>query len=558
MLVFGWIVCLYTTLVGFLLLSQVHIGKIMDAFYYELYQSTVCVAAVASSLEQAGSHLAFAVIETDVTKAQNDVVQAEQALKNMTEDLEKLQTNFMGKDVLLSEFVTTIQQMQSGWEEVFRLCREENRTEAFHIYTETMVPQYDTAMALLEEINADMASTAQNYYMESANRKTGTFLFSVISAIFVLGTTIWLSMLLTRSITQPIQQLYQAANTAAKGILHVDIAYHAKDELGELADAMRNMVGFLSCMTSDLKQNLGAMAKGDFTWQTSAKESYVGTFAPLLDAMEQMRQEISQTLQQIHIAAQQVASNAEQVSIGAQSVAQGATEQASSVEQLAATLNDVSGQIQTTAARSEAMGKQTEHTQTVVQNCNQHMQEMMQAVGAIRESAAQIEKIIKTIEDIAFQTNILALNAAVEAARAGTTGKGFAVVANEVRNLAGKSAQASQETSTLIANSITSVEMGSQLVEDTANSLLDVVTSTKAVYHAVDQIRVAASEEAQAVTQISIGIDQISQVVQTNSATAEESAAASKELSEQALFLQQLVHQFVLYEPENMQKESIT
>lgn len=529
MLVFGWIVCLYTTLVGFLLLSQVHIGKIMDAFYYELYQSTVCVAAVASSLEQAGSHLAFAVIETDVTKAQNDVVQAEQALKNMTEDLEKLQTNFMGKDVLLSEFVTTIQQMQSGWEEVFRLCREENRTEAFHIYTETMVPQYDTAMALLEEINADMASTAQNYYMESANRKTGTFLFSVISAIFVLGTTIWLSMLLTRSITQPIQQLHQAANTAAKGILRVDIAYHAKDELG-------------------------AMAKGDFTWQTSAKESYVGTFAPLLDAMEQMRQEISQTLQQIHIAAQQVASNAEQVSIGAQSVAQGATEQASSVEQLAATLNDVSGQIQTTAARSEAMGKQTEHTQTVVQNCNQHMQEMMQAVGAIRESAAQIEKIIKTIEDIAFQTNILALNAAVEAARAGTTGKGFAVVANEVRNLAGKSAQASQETSALIANSITSVEMGSQLVEDTANSLLDVVTSTKAVYHAVDQIRIAASEEAHAVTQISIGIDQISQVVQTNSATAEESAAASKELSEQALFLQRLVHQFVLYEPENMQK----
>lgn len=553
-LVFGCIVFLNTVLVGFMLLSQIAIGKIADAFYFESYQNTVHSAAVSSGLEQAGSNLAFAVIETDLDKADHYAAQAEQALQDMSEDLEQLKTNFVGNDTLLEEFENTMQQMQNGWEEVFRLLREKKHTEAFAMYQEQIIPQYNAAMTALDEINMEISSAAQKYYLESENRKTGTFIFSVLSAVFVLGTTTFLSIQLTRSTTRPIQQLCQAANMASHGELQVEIAYHAKDELGELADAIRGMVDFLSRITLDLQQNLGAMAKGDFTWRTSAKESYIGAFAPLLDAMEQMRQDMSQTLFQIDIAAQQVANSAEQVSDSAQSLAQGAAEQASSVEQLAATLNEVSGQIQTTATRSEDMGKQTEHTQFVVQNCNQQMKEMTQAVEEISESATQIGKIIKTIEDIAFQTNILALNAAVEAARAGSAGKGFAVVANEVRNLAGKSAEASKETSVLIANSITSVEKGTQLVEDTASSLLDVVSGTEVVYDSVNKIRVAANEEASAVTQISIGVDQISHVVQTNSATAEESAAASKELSDQAMLLKRLVHQFRLYHPEQTQK----
>ena len=239
---------------------------------------------------------------------------------------------------------------------------------------------------------------------------------------------------------------------------------------------------------------------------------------------------------------------AEQVSSGAQTLSQGATEQASTIEELAATISEISQQINDTAQNA---AQASDHMNTVgseAEESKRRMQKMLGAIGDIKNSADEIGKIIKTIEDIAFQTNILALNAAVEAARAGSAGKGFAVVADEVRNLANKSQEASKSTSVLIENALQAVANGTSIADETAQSLVSVVEGVDGVRETIELISGASNEQAIAISQVTQGIDQVSSVVQTNSATAEESAAASEELSGQAQMLKELVSQFRLAE----------
>ncbi|MEG2769394.1 MAG: methyl-accepting chemotaxis protein, partial [Oscillospiraceae bacterium] len=245
---------------------------------------------------------------------------------------------------------------------------------------------------------------------------------------------------------------------------------------------------------------------------------------------------------------EQVASGSDQVSSGAQALSQGATEQASSIEELSATIQAVSNQIKDNANNAKMASELSSMAGKEVQNGNEHMQSMIVAMEDISSTSNKIGKIIKTIDDIAFQTNILALNAAVEAARAGSAGKGFAVVANEVRNLAGKSAEAAKNTTSLIESSINAVANGTKIADETAMSLKVVVEKSNLVLQKVEEIAEASAEQANSVVQITTGVDQISAVIQTNSATAEESAAASEELSSQSQMLKDLVGKFTLRE----------
>ena len=255
---------------------------------------------------------------------------------------------------------------------------------------------------------------------------------------------------------------------------------------------------------------------------------------------------MSDTLQQIDVSADQVNSGGEQVSSSAQALAQGATEQASSVEELAATIGEISSQVEATAGHARNARDENQQSADQIQVCSAHMADLMSAMRDIEEKSQEISKVIKTIEDIAFQTNILALNAAVEAARAGSAGKGFAVVADEVRNLATKSQEASASTATLIEDTVKAVKEGTRLSAETDEALREVVIRAEKVTGAVNLISEATASQHRDVQQVSTGIDQISSVVQTNSATAEESAAASEELSGQANLLKELIGRFTL------------
>ena len=370
-------------------------------------------------------------------------------------------------------------------------------------------------------------------------------IITIILMVVFLAISSYMAYRLARQIGEPVKDCAQRLRLLAEGDLDTPVhEIHTGDEIQILADSARTLVQGFRLMIQDMDEMLAEMSRGNLTADSKCEEAYVGGYRGLLDSARKLSAQLSDTLRQINQSADQVSAGAEQVSAGAQALSQGATEQASAIEELAATINDISGKIIATADRAGDVHSQSSETGREVEQGNEQMLELVNAVRDIGESSSQIGKIIKTIEDIAFQTNILALNAAVEAARAGTAGKGFAVVADEVRNLASKSAEASKSTSVLIEGSARSVEKGMKIADETAASLQKAVISTENTVKAVDKITEATAEQSQAVSQVTQGMDQISSVVQTNSATAEESAAASEELSGQAVILKDLVAQF--------------
>lgn len=514
-------------------------------FYHVGYQITNKVMSMRRGLQAIVKDVSFVTIEDDADKTQSYLDEMQRELATLEENAAWLGENFTSDPELLNSFYSNIRAAVEMQETVIALS-DTDMAKAQEMLLDEYQPLLTQAVNNLIQISAVVEEEADNDFNDTVDMQKLLVAAQLAMAGGALVITIILSLYLTRSITKPLRELEVASEKIVAGEFDINVTYKSKDELGRLAETFKNMTVVLDTVISDASRLLSEMANGNFDVRTKAEERYVGSLQSLLLSIRKLNRDLSMTLGQINHSADQVASGSGQVSNGAQALAQGATEQAASVEELAATITNISHQVKETADNAMEAKSQSDTAGNEVEVCNRQMQDMMAAMEEITRTSNEIGKIIKTIEDIAFQTNILALNAAVEASRAGVAGKGFAVVAEEVRSLAGKSSAASKNTAELVESSIKAVARGTQIAGSTAESLVRVVDQVRTVSTNVDRIANAAEEQAGAIEQVTLGVDQISSVVQTNSATSEESAAASQELSEQAEKLKGLVAKFIL------------
>lgn len=469
-------------------------------------------------------------------------------VKNLTQaalDASKINCTTPEEMALLDKIDTAMPNYIKARDRAIELSLQNQQEAALDVFHEEARPY------LLECVNSGQDLMALNVKMGNevsinlTKQSQIGMLIIIITLIASIALGLALALAVAKSISRPVKACMQRLLLLSEGDLHTEVPLvTSKDETGNMLDSLKTTTDFMNSIISDLGRGLREMAQGNLDIAPAA--DYKGDFVALKDSVSYILTSLNDTLGQINQASDQVSSGSDQVSSGAQALSQGATEQASSVEELAATINEISQQVKNNADNALSASEKSNRAGAEIVESNKKMQELICAMGDISSSSQEIGKVIKTIEDIAFQTNILALNAAVEAARAGAAGKGFAVVADEVRNLASKSAEAAKGTTQLIEGAISAVANGMQLADNTATSLLSVVTGAQEVSAIVDKISEASGEQANSIEQVTEGIDQISSVVQTNSATAEESAAASEELSGQAQMLKGLVSKFKL------------
>lgn len=541
---FGSVLALMVVMAVVSVLSTNKINNLVSMFYNKSYVNTQNAERISADINTGAKNMLVAIIDSDPAETESRLRMANDNLTDAQEAVEFLKTNFRGD---MNDVNTVAEQLQIVVDSYMEFSEDAyaGRTEeAYALYEEKIVGALKVASDHADNIIEFATSNADIEY--NGTRTTGITTEIVIAAASVIAVLIGIAMAayITKMIVSGVGQAERAAVNMSKGNFDNEITYDYEDEVGVLCKSIKNFSDGSKLIIDDISYVTGELSDGNFTVKSRCENAYVGAFSAILSSFNSLIDKLNEIIGRINESADQVSSGSDQVSGGAQALSQGATEQASSVEELAATIHIISEQINENAANANEANDRTNVAVSEMGSANDKMKELVGAMDEISASSDETQKIIKTIEDIAFQTNILALNAAVEAARAGAAGKGFAVVADEVRNLAGKSAEAAKNTTSLIENTVAAINKGNSLVTEVADKMSNAMEASNVVVDLNMKISEASKQSADSVTQVTVGIEQISSVVQTNSATAEESAAASEELSGQANMLKEMVSDF--------------
>ena len=544
----------YTIILTLLIMSCVvsivdfiRLGGQIETFYDGPFTVNDSASVINSNFERMQKSVYRSISNTDSEIVKEAITDARNSAAIIQEQLPVVKTHFMGDQQIIDRLDAALAKLAPMREHVLTLASENQKAEA----AEYM--EHNNIIAIQE------AQVELNSLIESGNKKGENLVsglrekqaMAVFTVIILGGISVAVSVVfgvyITHGITQPVTELEQAARAMAKGEFStVRVAYDSRDELGSLAGDIRSMVKTLTDVIQNETYILNEMAEGNFSVHSERDEYYIGEFEQLMRSMKKINRGLSELLLQISQSADNVAASSEQVSSGSQNLAQGTTEQAVSVEELTGMMSEISDQAYRNSRDAQEASEKAQMVKENATESSRSMQEMVKAMAEISGKSDEIRKIVKTIEDFSFQTNILALNAAVEAARAGDRGKGFSVVANEVRSLANQSSAASKSTAALIQSSLQAVENGRKIANETDNALAEVVSGIDNVSELLFHITDASSKQFDANRQVTENINLISEVVQTNSATAEECAAASEELVSQAQLLRELVSHFKL------------
>lgn len=525
-----------------LLLFQA-IGSNMVQFYRNEYETTKNQMEIRKDVQTINKRLLWTIIRNDTETLEDNKNDFKERFPKIIGYIAEIDKNL--KDETLNK------NMMDAWDAftsetnyMLELIEAGETDKAVEHYTTTFNDVSETLADALDAVGNAADDAAESKYVFSLLIQYGAAaLMAVFAAVSVIVAAKQ-SKKLTKSIVEPLDEIKDASKQIAEGNLHVNISYVSEDEIGQVAESLRNSISKIADYIEDLDNMMGNVAEGNFN--CALQHEFIGDFKNIEVSFDELTSKISESLEKIEQVAEQVASGAGQIAEASNSLAEGAMEQAGIVEELSATVNEVTQRIGNNADNAAEISKEVSGVAEGMMQENSRMQEVVQAMQTIDETAKEIEKIIDTINNIASQTNLLALNASIEAARAGEAGRGFAVVADQVSLLASQSAEAANTTTQFIQRSLDAVGKGKAVADEAAVKLDVVAGNAGAITNKVDSIAVASGEQAESAQQIDHGIEQIAEVVQTNASTAQESSAAGEELAEHARQLKELVMQFKL------------
>ena len=519
-------------------------SKRTKQMYNESFANVQSSLAMIAGLQSVGKNITLVLTTDGVVDEQEYLKNIETGIAQSSQELDQLSTGYVSDEDKVAELSREYAALTAVRTNMLEKLKAGLKDQALDIYVNQYSVQFNKVKTLLEQVVDLCVADAAEQLAEGQSMNFKVVVLIISLAVVIILFTIVLCVATTTSIVHPVDEVKRAANAIANGQLKTELTYTSENELGQLADDIRSTAEALNQYVSEVEKGLTALGEGKLNYKPEVV--FKGDFIALGNAMEKITGLLRDSLQQIGSSAELVSGGAEQVSNGAQALARGAAEQASSVEELAVSINEIADSVRDNADNAVQSSRLADNVGKSLTESDEQMQGLMEAVEHVKKNSREINKIVKEIEDIAFQTNILALNAAVEAARAGEAGKGFSVVAGAIRRLASQTTAASKLTAELIEKNAKAVDTGMTAAASTAETMKESVDGARQVNSMVDKISGVCVQQADAIAQVRKSIELISEIVQGNSATSEESAAASEELSAQALVLKEMVEQFEL------------